>query len=76
MKNAFYFTLKALFLSRYLNFCLDFLVIKENGLIRKIRLISKFIISQSGKQIIARHILLNISISKGNQKTKLSISLH
>ena len=25
MKNAFYFILKALLLSRYLNFCLDFL---------------------------------------------------
>ena len=26
MKNALYFTLKALFIIRYLNFCLDFLV--------------------------------------------------
>ena len=34
MKNAFYFALKAIFLS----FCLDFLVIYKNGLIRKTRL--------------------------------------
>ena len=27
MKNAFYFTLKALSFSRYLSFCLDFLII-------------------------------------------------
>ena len=37
MKNAFYFMLEALFsFSRYLHFCLDFLVMQENGLIRKI----------------------------------------
>ena len=29
MKNAFYFTLKALSLSRYLNVCLDFLVMQK-----------------------------------------------
>ena len=28
MKNAFYFILKALFVSRYLNFCLEFLVMQ------------------------------------------------
>ena len=39
----------------------------NNGLIRKIRLISKFITSQPGKQTIATHILTNISASKGNQ---------
>ena len=39
---------------------------KENGLIRKIRLISEFMTSQPGKQTIAIHILLNISKSKGN----------
>ena len=27
MKNAFYFTLKALFVLKYLNFCLDILVV-------------------------------------------------
>ena len=38
-----YLMMKMLFMSnsRYFNFCLDFLVLQENGLIRKIRLISK-----------------------------------
>ena len=39
-------------------------------MIRKISLISKFRTSQPGKQIIAIHILLNISKSKGNQAIK------
>ena len=51
--------------SRYLSFCHDFLVIYKNGLIRKIRLISKFM-----KQLNAIHILPNISRSKGVQKMK------
>ena len=37
---------------------------KENGLIKKLRLISKFMISQTGKQI---YILPNISRTNGNQ---------
>ena len=37
------------------------------ALIRKIRLISKFMTSQPGKQTIAIHIYPNISRSKGNQ---------
>ena len=56
--------------SRYLSFCLDFLVMYQNGLIKKIRLISKFMTSQPGQQTIAIHILTNISRSKGNQATK------
>ena len=66
MKNAFYFTLKALFVLKIfkVHFCLDFLVMLKNGLIRKIRLISRMT-SQPGKQIIAVHILSNISRSKG-----------
>ena len=36
----------------------------ENGLIRKLRLSSKFMTSQLGKQTIAIHILPNISQSK------------
>ena len=38
MKNAFHFTLKAFFVLKVLRFCLDFLVIYKNGLIRKMRL--------------------------------------
>ena len=42
----------------------------KSGLIRKVRLISKFMTSQPGKQTIAIHILTNISRSKGNQTMK------
>ena len=40
MKNAFYFTLKALFVLKLFNFFFDFLFMHKNGLIGKIRLIS------------------------------------
>ena len=40
---------------------------QQNALIRKIRLISKFVTSQSGQQSILTHILPNISRSKDNQ---------
>ena len=39
-------------------------------MIRKIRLISKFITSQPGLQTIAIHMLLNITRSKSNQTVK------
>ena len=42
----------------------------KRDLIRKIRLISKFMTSQPGKQTIKIHILLIISRSKGNQTIK------
>ena len=42
----------------------------EGGLIRKIPLISKFMTSRTGKQVITIHILLHISRSKGNQNMK------
>ena len=42
----------------------------KNGLIRKIRLISKFMTSQPGKQAIAIHTFANIAKSKGNQTIK------
>ena len=66
MKNDFYFILIALW-------C------RTNGLIRKIRLASKFMMSQPGLQTIAIHILPNISQSKGNQTTKfgqLKVSIY
>ena len=47
-----------------------FLIMQENSLIRKLRLISKYMMSQTGKKITALHILLNISKSKGNQTIK------
>ena len=64
-KNGFYFIVKAPFyLKSYLNFCLDILVMQENSLFRKVRLISKFMTSRSGKQTITIHILPNISRGK------------
>ena len=56
--------------SRYSIFCLDFLVMYQNGLIKEIRLISNFVTSQSGQQTLVIHILSNISRSKDNQTTK------
>ena len=67
MENAFYFTLKALFVLKYLNLFFDFLFVWKNRLIRKISLISKFVTSQLGYQTIAIHMLTNISTSKGHE---------
>ena len=55
---------------RYSNFCPDFFVTWENRLIRKLRLISKFMTWQPGEQTIAIHILCNMSRSKANQTMK------
>ena len=44
---------------------------QENALIRKLRKISKFVMSQTGTQTITINILLDISKSKGNQTVKL-----
>ena len=70
MKMLFISPQKLFLFSRYLSFCLDFWVIQQNGLIRKIRLISNFITSQPGQQAIVIHILASISRSKHNQKMK------
>ena len=59
--------------SRYLNFCHDFLIMQKNGLIRDLRLISKFMTLLPGKQTIAIQILPNISRSKGNQTMKFDL---
>ena len=71
MEKASYFTFEALFVPKILKFCLDFLVMQKNSLIRNIRLISRFMTSQPGKQTVAIHLLPNISRSKDNQLTKL-----
>ena len=71
MENAFYFILKALFsLEIFQFFVMTFWSCRENGLIRKVRLTSKFMASQPGLPAIVIHILLNISQSKGNQTMK------
>ena len=64
--------LKSLSLLTYLICCLDVLVMQKTGLIRKLRLISKFMRPQFEQQINTMHILLNISRAKGNRKMKLS----
>ena len=61
---------KLLLFSRYLSFCLDFLVMYQNGLIRKIRLIPNFMTSQPGQQTLVIRILPNILRCKGNQTMK------
>ena len=71
MKNVFYFTSNLFSFSRYLNFCLDFLIMQQNNLIRKIRLSSNFMTSQPGQQTIIIHVFTNILGSKGNQTMKL-----
>ena len=57
---------KNIYLLALLTYLLDFLVIK-NGLIRKTRLISKFMTSSLVNKTIAIHILSNTLRSKGNQ---------
>ena len=47
MKHAFYFMIKAIFVREILTFWLDFLGMYKNCLIRKLRLISKFMTSQT-----------------------------
>ena len=66
MKNAFYSVLKALVLEvfKFLSWLFGYV---ENSLLRKLWLISKFMTSQTGQQIITMHISPNISRSKGNQ---------
>ena len=49
----------------YLHFCPDIWVMQENGLIKKLRVISKFMTSQTGQKIIATDILPNV-LSKLN----------
>ena len=72
-EKCFLFHLKSSFCSQdnYI-FVLTFWSCSRNGLIRKIRLISKFLTLQPGWQTITIYILSNISRSKGNQILKLS----
>ena len=49
---------------------------RKNGLIRKIRLISKFVMSERGYKLIAIQILPSISEPKSNQTMKLGQSIH
>ena len=67
--KCFLFHLKSSFRSQV--FVMTFWSCREKGLIRKIRLISKFMTSKPGSQAITIHILHNISQSKDNQTMKL-----
>ena len=69
MKTAIYFMLKALFVLKIFTFLAWLYGYVENGLIGKLWLISKFMTSQIGQQIITIRILPNISRKKGNQAT-------
>ena len=62
--------LKALVVLKIFKFYPDFLVIQENCLIKKLRLILKLMTSHTGKQMITIYILPNISRSNGSQKMK------
>ena len=53
-------------------FVLTYWLCKKSGLIRRLRLIPKFITSQTGQQIITIHILSIISRRKDNQTVKFS----
>ena len=68
MKNAFYFILKALFV--LFVFITTFWSCWKNGLIRKLRLTPKFMMSKPGLETIAIHILPNISQTKDKQTMK------
>ena len=70
MKDAFYFMLKDLFILEIFTLLFWFFGYVKNGLIRKLWLISKFMTSQTGQQVISIHVLPNFSSTKGNQATK------
>ena len=76
MTSAFYFILKVLSYLRYLHFSPNFLVMQENGLIRKLKFVSKLMTSNIGKQMITIHIFPNISRSKDSQEMKLVRLIH
>ena len=71
IKNTFWFIIKAPSLFKIFKFLSRLLVyVKKPGLISKLRLISRFLTSSTGQQIITIQILSNILKSKGNQTTK------
>ena len=70
-KKCFLFHLKTSLRSQDICiFGLTFWSCRENGLIRKMRLISEFMMPQPGQQSITIHILPNISQSKGKHIIK------
>ena len=55
MKNAFYFILKPISFLRSLDFCRNFLAMHKSDLMKKLRLISKFMTSQTEQYILTVH---------------------
>ena len=71
MKNAFYFTLKPLFVlkvSRLLSWLFGH--VEKNGLVRDVRLTSKIFDIATWKQTITIHVVCNILRSKCNEIMK------
>ena len=64
---------KLLLFSSYLIFFLNFMVMQQNDLIRKTRLFSNFVTSQSGLQLILIYILPNTLRKKRNQIMKFGL---
>ena len=71
VKSAFHFMLNFLFLE-ILHSCFYLLFILKNVLIQGLRLISKFMMSQTGQKIFTIYILPYISKSKVNQEIKFT----
>ena len=71
MKNAFYFTLKALFVLKIFKFLSSSFGHVEKWLDQKDKVNFKFMTSQPGKETIAIHTLPDISIIEENQTMKL-----
>ena len=76
LKNTFYFTLGGLFVVKIFKFYLDFSPMQKNGLVKKVRSISKFMTSQAGKHKITIHISPNILKSKDNQIIRFGGSIN
>ena len=70
MKNVFYFMLIAVLVLEIFTFLSEIFGCVKIGMMKKLRLISKFMTSQTGQQIIPIHILPNISRGKSNQEIK------
>ena len=74
MKNAFHFILRTLYTLKIFNFCTAFFGHVGKRL-KKLRLISNFMMSSTGKKLITVNILPNISRRKGNQTVKFGQSI-
>ena len=70
MKNAFCFIWKVVFVLKIFKFCPNIFGHVVKWLVKKNKLISKFMTSSTTKQIITMHILPTVSRSKVNQTSK------